>query len=287
MIVCNDKLKYRLETHVNSAIMREDVIDNILFYGEPGLGKTTLAKWISVISKRDICIVNSANIRSKSDIISLLKGLNKFDILFLDEIHRLNKSFEEILYSAIDDSLLTVFIGEGDFSQKIDLKIENFTLIGATTEVENISKPLKSRFTMQEELTKYSDASIIKILESNLLKCDIIIEDDLLADLAFYSRGNPRNAINIVKKVRDLSQASRRITLENILLLLNVNKDGLTVQEQRYIDIIKNQYKGGPVSLRVLAIGVGVSTNTLEKTVEPYLIKSGIIDITTKGRILK
>ncbi len=286
MIVCSDELRYRLETHIIGAINSNTVIDNILFYGEPGLGKTTLSKWVSTISMRDIIIVNSANIRTKSDIISILKGLKKFDILFLDEIHRLNKSFEEILYSAIDDNLLTIFIGDGEFSQKVDLKIEIFTLIGATTEIENISSPLRTRFNIQEELTKYSDKSIIEILKSNLLKYDIIIEDDLLSKLPFYSRGNPRSTVNIVNKIRDLTKTGKKITLENILLLLNVNKDGLTIQEQRYIDIIKYQHKGGPVSLRVLAIGVGVSPSTLEKTIEPYLIKCGIINVTTKGRIL-
>ncbi len=287
MIVCNEKLKYRLETHVMGAVNRNTNIDNILFYGEPGLGKTTMSKWISEMASRDITIVNSANIRSKSDIISLLKRLKKFDILFLDEIHRLSKSFEEILYSAIDDNLLTVFIGEGDFSQKIDMTLEPFTLIGATTEIENISGPLRTRFSIQEELTKYDDKSIVKILEFNLQKYDIIIEGNLLFELASYSRGNPRSAINIVNKIRDLYQSRKQITLENVLLLLNVNRDGLTVQEQRYIDIIKNQYNSGPVSLRVLAICIGVSPSTLEKTIEPYLIKCGIINVTTKGRILR
>ncbi len=286
MIVCNEKLKYRLETHVGSAISRNSVIDNILFYGEPGLGKTTLAKWISEISDRNICVVNSANVRNKSDIITLLKGLDEFDILFLDEIHRLNKSIEEILYSAIDDRIMTVFIGEGDFSQKIELDINQFTLIGATTEIENISNPLRSRFSIQEELSSYSTKDIIKILKYNLSKYDIIVNEDLLGNLARYTRGNPRATINMVKKIRDLHEASKKITLKEILLLLNLNKDGLTIQEQRYIDTIKNQYNGGPVSLRVLAISVGVSVSTLEKTIEPYLIKSGIVNITTKGRIL-
>ncbi len=286
MIICNNELRYRLETHVLGAVKRDAAIDNILFYGEPGLGKTTLSKWIAMISKRNITTVNSANIRNKSDIISLLKNIKKFDILFLDEIHRLSKSFEEILYSAIDDNLLTIFIGEGDFSQKIDLEIEPFTLIGATTEVENISMPLRSRFNIQEELTKYDDQSIIEILKFNLKKYDIIISDDLLDKLAFYSRGNPRNTVNIVNKIRDLNQTNKKITLNNVLVLLNVDKDGLTVQEKRYIDLIKNRYNGGPVSLRVLAIGVGVSPSTLEKIIEPYLIKCGIINVTTKGRIL-
>ncbi len=286
MIFCDKELEYRIMTHVNGAVKRNDVIDNILFYGEPGLGKTTLSKWIAEISQRNIIIVNSANIRNKSDIISILKSLKRYDILFLDEVHRLSKNFEEILYSAIDDNVLTVFIGEGDFSQKIDIIIEPFTLIGATTEIENISQPLRSRFTIQEELTEYKSASIIEILKSNLSKYDIIISDELLNDLSFYSRGNPRSTVNIARKVRDLSQLGKNIELDDVLMLLNVSKDGLTIQEQRYIDIIKNKYGGGPVSLRVLAISIGVSTSTLEKTIEPFLIKSGIVNVTTKGRIL-
>ncbi len=286
MIISNNDLIKRLKLHIKSSILREEPIDNILLYGLPGLGKTTIARWISLESRREMITINAANVRNISDIVTVLKQLNSNSILFIDEIHRLKKRFEEILYSAIDDNLLTIFIGEGDFSNKIELPINKFTLIGATTELENISEPLKSRFPILEGLSKYSEDAIKKIIIFNLEKYGIIVNDSFIKSISKYSRGNPRSAVNCSKIIRDMKYNNLELTVNNFLGLIKMNTDGLTVLEQKYIDILKQKYNGGPVSARVLSIAIGVNKETLVSDIEPFLIEKGMIMISSKGRTL-
>ena len=284
------KVKENMRIYIEAAKRRKEPLDHVLLYGPPGLGKTTLSTIISNEMNSNIKITSGPAIEKAGDLAALLTNLHENDILFIDEIHRLNKNIEEILYPALEDYSLDIIIGKGPTAKSIRLDLPKFTLIGATTKAGSLTTPLRDRFGIVERLELYNTSELKTIIKrsSNILK--INIDDDASVEIARRSRGTPRIANRILKRVRDyaivIGNGNIDLKLAKIALnKLEIDELGLDEIDRKLLEAMIIKYAGKPVGLETLAATIGEETETIEDVYEPYLIQIGFISRTPRGRI--
>ena len=284
------KVKENMKIYIEAAKKREEPLDHVLLYGPPGLGKTTLANIISHEMNSNLKITSGPAIEKPGDLAALLTNLSPFDVLFIDEIHRLNKSVEEILYPALEDFTLDIIIGKGPSARSIRLDLPKFTLIGATTRAGALTTPLRDRFGIVERLELYNSEDLTTIVKRSANILDIVIENDAAIEIAKRSRGTPRIANRLLKRVRDyaLVMGNGTITLEIAKIALNkldIDDMGLDSIDRRLLNTLIEKYQGKPVGIETLATTLGEEVTTIEDVYEPYLIQIGYISRTPRGRI--
>ncbi|MDB6130491.1 MAG: ruvB [Verrucomicrobiales bacterium] len=284
------KVKERLEIAVEAARQRKEALDHILLSGPPGLGKTTLANILAKAMGGTLKSTSGPTIEKAADLAGLLTNLEEGDVLFIDEIHRLQKTIEEYLYPAMEDFKLDIIIDQGPNARSVRLSLPRFTLIGATTRSGLLSSPLLTRFPIRERVDYYTAEQLQKIVvrASNLL--GITIEEQGAAEIARRSRGTPRIANNLLRRVRDYAQVrgDGRITssiADLALAMLEIDENGLDEMDKRILEAIIVKFGGGPVGVSSLAVAVGEEPDTLEEVYEPYLIMEGYLNRTPQGRI--
>ncbi|HOG37684.1 MAG TPA: Holliday junction branch migration DNA helicase RuvB [Candidatus Woesebacteria bacterium] len=286
-----EKIKEQLEIFLTAAQSRGEQLDHILFYGPPGLGKTTLACLMAREMSCNIKITSGPALTRAGDLASILTGLKKGDFLFIDEIHRLNKLVEEMLYAAMEDFALDIVLGKGPAAKTVRLNLQKFTLVGATTRIGLISGPMRDRFGYVQQLDFYEDKDLGEIVERTAEVLGVKIEPQAAVSIAKRSRGTPRIANRLLRRVRDYAEVKNDglITLrevEEALKMLGVDDSGLSDADRRYLDIVKNQYHGGPVGVENLAASLSEDVGTITEVYEPFLMKKGLIKRTPKGRVL-
>ena len=284
------KVKENMKIYIEAAKKREEPLDHVLLYGPPGLGKTTLANIISHEMNSNLKITSGPAIEKPGDLAALLTNLSEFDVLFIDEIHRLSKSVEEILYPALEDFTLDIIIGKGPSARSIRLDLPKFTLIGATTRAGALTTPLRDRFGIVERLELYNAEELTTIVKRSSNILDIPIDNDAAIEIAKRSRGTPRIANRLLKRVRDYASVlgNGTITLEIAKIALNkldIDDMGLDAIDRRILDTLIEKYKGKPVGIETLATTLGEEITTIEDVYEPYLIQIGYISRTPRGRI--
>ncbi len=285
-----DKVKENMKIYIEAAKKRGEPLDHVLLYGPPGLGKTTLANIISNEMNSNIKITSGPAIEKPGDLAALLTGLNEFDVLFIDEIHRLNKSVEEILYPALEDYTLDIIIGKGTEAKSIRIDLPKFTLIGATTRAGSLTTPLRDRFGIIHRLELYSIENLSKIVKRSAEILNIKVDDISCMEIARRSRGTPRIANRLLKRVRDyaLVVGNGYIDLKITKLALNqleIDELGLDEIDRKLLETMILTYKGRPVGIDTLATTIGEEMETVEDVYEPYLIQIGFIARTPRGRI--
>lgn len=282
--------KENLSIYIEAAKMRGEPLDHVLFYGPPGLGKTTLSGIIANEMGVDIKITSGPAIGRAGDLAAILTNLNDNDVLFIDEIHRLNRSVEEVLYSAMEDYALDIIIGKGPAARSLRIDIAKFTLIGATTRAGSLSGPLRDRFGIVEKFEFYTNEEIKDILRRTANVLEISIDEESLDELAKRSRGTPRIGNRLLKRVRDFSAviSDGNINIEiakKALDALGVDELGLEKLDRDILETIIRNFNGGPVGIETIASAIGEERVTLEDANEPYLIQAGLIYRTQKGRV--
>jgi Holliday junction DNA helicase RuvB len=286
-----DKAKNNLDIFIRAALNRGDALDHVLLYGPPGLGKTTLAGIIANELGVNFRQTSGPAIEKQGDLAALLTNLQERDVLFIDEIHRLSRSVEEVLYSAMEDYALDIIIGKGPSARSIRLDIAPFTLIGATTKAGALAPPLRDRFGVISRLEYYTPDSLVHIVKRAAEILEIPIEDQGALEIARRSRGTPRIANRLLKRVRDVAQIEGEgiITDEiadKALLMLEVDKAGLDHTDRRMLSTMIRKFGGGPVGLDTLAAAISETTDTIEDVYEPFLIQLGFINRTPRGRVV-
>jgi len=283
-----DKVKKNLLVYSRAAKKRDESLDHVLIYGPPGLGKTTLAGVLAKELGVDCRISSGPALARTGDLASILTNLKRGDIFFIDEIHRLSKIVEEVLYSAMEDFAIDIVLGKGPAAKTVRLNLEPFTLIGATTKAGSISAPLRDRFGVVERLNFYNQSDILKILKNAAEKMEIEYDDQALKLIAKASRGTPRVANRLLKRVRDFACVNEQsLTVELVnssLLSLGIDHNGLNSFDRALLAIMINKFKGGPVGLDTLAAALSEDRETIEDYTEPYLLRLGLIEKTNRGR---
>ena len=288
--VGQDKIKESLKVYIQAAKSRKDALDHVLLYGPPGLGKTTLSHIIAKELGSQIKITSGPAIEHAADLAAILTNLQKNDVLFIDEIHRLNKTVEEILYPAMEDFALDFIVGKGPSAKNMRLKIQPFTLIGATTKAGMLTSPLRDRFGVICRLELYADQDLKIIIERSAKILNIKIAENASLDIAKRSRGTPRIANRLLKRVRDYAEVlgSGEITkdiTDQALAKMEIDELGLDFIDRKILESIIYKFGGGPVGLDTLSATIGEDAGTIEDVYEPYLLQLGFIARTPRGRI--
>lgn len=285
-----DKVKENMKIYIEAAKKRGEPLDHVLLYGPPGLGKTTLANIISNEMNSNIKITSGPAIEKPGDLAALLTNLSEFDVLFIDEIHRLSKSVEEILYPALEDYTLDIMIGKGPSARSIRLDLPKFTLIGATTKAGSLTTPLRDRFGIVHRLELYGVEDLTTIVKRSAKILGVEIDNESAVEVARRSRGTPRIANRLLKRVRDYATVlgDGRITLKITKTALNkleIDEMGLDEIDRKILETLIIKYQGRPVGIETIATTIGEEIDTLEDVYEPYLIQIGFVSRTVRGRI--
>lgn len=288
--VGQDKVKNQLNIYIKAAKKRGESLDHVLLYGPPGLGKTTLSHIIANELGSSLKITSGPAIEKVADLASILTNINKNDVLFIDEIHRLSRAVEEVLYPAMEDYALDFILGKGPSARTMRLKLQPFTLIGATTKAGMLTGPLRDRFGVVCRLELYSKEELSRIIERSAKILNIKIDEQACDELALRSRGTPRIANRFLKRVRDYAEIKGEgvITLQlckDALEMLEVDELGLDYTDRKVLLTIIDKFHGGPVGLDTLSAATGEESNTIEDVYEPYLLQLGFIARTPRGRI--
>jgi Holliday junction DNA helicase RuvB len=285
-----DKIRERLELFVQAAKERHDVLDHVLLCGPPGLGKTTLSYILADAMDANIKCTSGPVIDKPSDLAGLLTSLERGDVLFIDEIHRMQRSVEEYLYSAMEDFVIDIVIDQGPNARSVRLNVPPFTLIGATTRSGMLSAPMRSRFGLINRLDYYDPTTLATILQRSAHILNVELKKDGAIEIARRARGTPRIANNLLRRARDFAQvkANNIITADladQALNLLDIDGDGLEEMDKRLLTTLIEKFNGGPVGLNSLSVSVGEEADTLEEVYEPYLIQEGFLKRTSQGRV--
>lgn len=284
-------IKKNLDILIRAAENRAQVAEHILFYGPPGLGKTTLAHLIAQQTNRSMKTTSGPAIEKVGDLASILTNIQPGDIVFIDEIHRLNKMIEEILYPAMESGVLDIIIGKGPSARTLQLELPPFTLIAATTRPSLISSPLRSRFSGGSfKMEFYNEDEMAKIIAQSAQKLGVVITDDALHNIASRCRKTPRTANHYLKRIRDYAEVHniKIIDIETVhqaLNLMGVDTIGLTSSDILFLKTLIKKFNGGPAGIKTLAAATGEEEDTIEEVIEPYLIQTGLLEKTPRGRI--
>ena len=286
-----DKIKKELQVYIAAAKSREEALDHVLLYGPPGLGKTTLAMVIAHEMGVNIKTTSGPAIEKPGDLVALLNELQAGDVLFIDEIHRLPKVVEEMLYSAMEDFYIDIVVGEGPTAHPVHFPLPPFTLIGATTRAGALSAPLRDRFGIVEHMAYYNATELNQIIMRSSRIFNVRIQDSGAHELALRSRGTPRIANRLLKRVRDFAQVAKKPAIDHEIVvkaleLLQVDNKGLDEVDRKMLMTMINFYHGGPVGVKTIAANIGEEVDTIEEMYEPYLLQIGFISRTPRGRMV-
>lgn len=287
--VGQDQIRERLEVFVGAAKKRKEALGHALFYGPPGLGKTTLAHIVAGEMGSNIVVTSGPMIEKAADLAGILTNLKEGDILFIDEIHRLNRTVEEYLYPAMEDFTLDLLLDSGPQARSVQVKLNRFTLIGATTRIGLLSSPLRSRFEFTSRLDYYEPDLIANILKRSSHILTVDVNQESVMEIALRSRGTPRTANNLLKWVRDYAQMRTNSKLDKVatrtaLEMLDIDFRGLDEMDKKFLEHIIDHHKGGPVGISTIAAALGEESSTLEEVNEPFLIMQGFLRRTQRGR---
>lgn len=285
------EVKNNLHVFLSAAKKRGETLDHTMFYGPPGLGKTTLAMILADIMGSNLRVTSGPALEKPGDLASILTNLQPNDFLFIDEIHRLRMPVEEILYTAMEDFAIDLVVGKGPSARTMRIEVPKFTLVGATTQASKLSNPLRDRFGHIEKLRFYEPEEIQKILEQSAKILNIEIESEAAKLLSTACRCTPRIANRLLRRMRDFAEILHagiitKKVVEQGLKSLSINTQGLDFSDQEYIKVIKEKFGGGPVGLSTIAAAIGEDESTIEDMIEPFLIREGLIQKTPRGRIV-
>ncbi len=286
-----EQIKKTLRISIDAAKKRDEALEHILLYGPPGLGKTTMAHIIGKEMEANVRITSGPALERAGDLASILTNLEPKDILFIDEIHRINKVVEETLYSAMEDYCLDIVIGKGPAARTVRLDLPHFTIVGATTRIGLLSSPLRDRFGVITRMEFYTPPELTHIIRQGAKKLNLSVSDGALTELSLRSRGTPRIALRLLKRVRDVAQVNNsedigEAILSEALDLLDVDYQGLDSSDRRLLTTIIDKFEGGPVGIETIAAALSEDVGTIEDVLEPYLMQRGFLKRTPRGRVV-
>lgn len=284
-------IREQLSIFIQAAKNRQEALDHVLLFGPPGLGKTTLAQIIAHEMGVGFKSTSGPILDKAGDLAAILTNLSPYDVLFIDEIHRLSSTVEEVLYPAMEDSQIDIMVGEGPSARSLKLDIPPFTLIGATTRAGMLTSPLRDRFGITARLEFYRKHELVDIVTRSAALLGVPISPEGADEIAQRSRGTPRIANRLLRRVRDVAQTQGNGTIskliaEQALLMLAVDKQGLDLLDRKFLQVILERFSGGPVGIETIAAAIGESKDTIEDIIEPFLLQEGFISRTLRGRVL-